>query len=310
MTTELLTRPAAGGRRRWELTRWLSLGFTLFGVLVVGGMLALLVAQSLPIWRHSGWGYLAGTEWFFRDQKFGILPMVYGTVAVSTLAILLGGSLGVGAAVFSAEFLPHRLRMGFKLLIELLAGVPSVVYGILGMGMLLLRDWIYRGLESWDLWTGDTLLTGGVLLAVMILPTVVTLADDALRGVPASQRQAAQALGLTRTEAIFAVSLPQALPGLLAALLLGLGRALGETIAVFMVVGRQDNQWPESLLSLRPLLEPGQTLTTKLGGAETFIAYSEPLHWAAIVGLALVLMVLVLGVTLGGAFLGRLGDRA
>src|SRR6185436_7713893 len=161
--------------------------------------------------------------------------------------------------------------------------------------------------ERWDVWTGDTLLTAGILLAVMILPTVVTLADDALRGVPASQRQAAQALGLTRTEAILAVSLPQALPGLLAAVLLGLGRALGETIAVFMVVGRQDNQWPESLLSLRPLLEPGQTLTTKLGGTETFIAYSEPLHWAAMVGLALVLLLLVLGVTLGGALLGRSG---
>jgi phosphate transport system permease protein len=308
MTTEMLARPVGGVRRRLEVTRLLSLGFTLFGVLVLGAMLALLVVKSLPVWRHSGTAYLTGTEWFFRDLKFGTLPMVYGTVVVSAIAILLGGSLGVGAAVFAAELLPHRLRMGFKLLIELLAGVPSVVYGILGM--LLLRQWIYQALESWDLSTGDTLLTGGILLSVMILPTVVTLADDALRGVPTSQRQAAQALGLTRTESIFAVSLPQALPGLLAAVLLGLGRALGETIAVFMVVGRQDNQWPERLLSLRPLLEPGQTLTTKLGGAETFIAYSEPLHWAAIVGLAVVLMVLVLGVTLGGAFLGRLGGRA
>jgi phosphate transport system permease protein len=292
-------------RRRWELTRLFSLGFTLFGIVVLGAVLVLLVAQSLPVWRHSGAGYLTGTEWFFRDRKFGILPMVYGTTAVAAVAVLIGGPLGLGAAIFAAELLPHRLRMGLKVLIELLAGVPSVVYGILGM--LLLRDWIYRGLERWDVWTGDTLLTAGILLAVMILPTIVTLADDALRGVPASQRQAAHALGLTRTEAILAVSLPQALPGLLAAVLLGLGRALGETIAVFMVVGRQDNQWPESLLSLRPLLEPGQTLTTKLGGAETFIAYSEPLHWAAMVGLALVLLLLVLGVTLGGALLGRLG---
>ena len=197
--------------------------------------------------------------------------------------------------------------MVFKLLIELLAGVPSVVYGILGM--LLLRQWVYAALERWGVWTGDTLLTAGILLAVMILPTVVTLSDDALRGVPTSHRQAAQALGLTRTEMIWAVSLPEALPGLLAAVLLGLGRALGETIAVFMVVGRQDNQLPESFLSLRQLLEPGQTLTTKLGGAETFIAYSEPLHWSAMVGLAVVLLVLVLGVTLGGALLARLGRR-
>lgn len=308
MTIGVQARPAALVRRRWEVTRLLSLGFTFVGILFLGAMLTLLVVQSVPAWRHSGLGYLTGLEWFFRDGKFGILPMVYGTVAVSAIAIVMGGVLGVGAAIFSAEFLPRRLRLGFKLLIELLAGVPSVVYGI--VGMLLLRNWIYEALESWGVWTGDTLLTAGILLAVMILPTVVTLADDALRGVPASQRQAARSLGLTRTETVLTVSLPQALPGLLAAVLLGLGRALGETIAVFMVVGRQDNQWPANLLSLRPLLEPGQTLTTKLGGAETFIAYSEPLHWAAMVGLAVVLLLLVLGVTLGGAFLGRLGGRA
>ena len=194
-----------------------------------------------------------------------------------------------------------------KVLIELLAGVPSVVYGILGM--LILRDWIYRLLERWDALSGDTLLTGGVLLAVMILPTVVTLSDDALRSVASSQRQAARALGLNRTETILSVCLPQALPGLLAAVLLGLGRAVGETIAVFLVIGRQDNQLPESWLTLRPLAEAGQTLTTKLGGSETFIAYGDPLHWAAIVGLALVLLVLVLGVTVSGLLLERVGSR-
>jgi phosphate transport system permease protein len=176
--------------------------------------------------------------------------------------------------------------------------------------MLLLRDWVYRALERWDVWSGDTLLTGGLLLGVMILPTVVTLADDALRGVPSLQRQAARSLGLNRTETIVSIALPQAFPGLLAAVLLGFGRALGETIAVFMVVGRQDNQWPEKLLALRPLVEPGQTLTTKLGGAETFIAHADPLHWGAMVGLALVLLAMVLGVTLAGAFIGRLGRHA
>jgi phosphate transport system permease protein len=295
-------------RRRLEVTRLVSLGFTLFGFAALVYMLVLLIVQSLPVWRHSGMGYLTGVEWFFRDQKFGILPMVYGTAAVSVIAIAIAGFLGVGTAIFSAEILPRRWRLGLKLLIELLAGVPSVVYGILGM--LLLRDWVYRALEKWDVWSGDTLLTGGILLGVMILPTVVTLADDALRGVPNLQRQAARSLGLNRTEMIFSVSLPQAFPGLLAAVLLGLGRALGETIAVFMVIGRQDNQWPEKLLALRPLVDPGQTLTTKLGGAETFIAHADPLHWGAIVGLALVLLAMVLGVTLGGAFLRRLGRHA
>jgi phosphate transport system permease protein len=130
---------------------------------------------------------------------------------------------------------------------------------------------------------------------------VMTLADDALSGVAATQRLAARSLGLTRAETALRVGLRQAFPGLVSALLLGLGRALGETIAVFLVIGRQDNQWPERLLSLRPLTEAGQTLTTKLGGSETFIAYGDPQHWGAIMGLGLVLFVVVGAISLAGA---------
>jgi phosphate transport system permease protein len=149
-----------------------------------------------------------------------------------------------------------------------------------------------------------------VLLAVMILPTVMTLADDALRGVSAAQRHAARGLGLTSSEVAWHVSLPQASRGLVAALLLGLGRALGEAIAVFLVVGRQDNQWPEKLLSLQPLIESGQTITTKLAGSETNIAYANPVHWGAICGLSLILMVMVAGITLASAVLQRLSRHA
>ena len=193
-----------------------------------------------------------------------------------------------------------------KVLIELLAGVPSVVYGLLGI--LLLRGWVYELFASFDPLSGDTLLTAGVLLAVMVLPTVVTLSDDALRAVPASQRRAARALGLTRGETILHVALPQARRGLGAALLLGIGRAMGETIAVFLVVGRQDNNLPERWLSLRPLLESGQTLTSKLGSSETNIGYGDPLHWAAIVGLGLILLLLTGGLTLLGTGFGRRTD--
>lgn len=143
----------------------------------------------------------------------------------------------------------------------------------------------------------------------MILPTIMTLSDDALRGVPSSQRMAARGLGLTATETVFSVSLPQAFPGLLAAVLLALGRALGEMIAVFLVVGRQDNQWPVSFLSLRPLAEAGQTLASKLGSAETNIAYGAPLHWGAMMGLALVLLGLVLFVVLAATWLRRLRQQ-
>lgn len=263
--------------------------------------------QSRPAWAHSGFGLLTGTEWFFRAERFGALPMIYGTVVVAGLALLLAGPLGVGAAVFTAEALPPRARLVVKAAIELLAGIPSVVYGLLGV--LLLRDWMFRLLAPFEPLSGDSLATAGVLLAVMVLPTVMTLADDAFSAVPRSAREAARGLGLTRAETFFAVSLPAAWPGLASALLLGLGRALGETIAVFLVVGRQDNQWPEFLFSLAPLVSAGQTLTSKLGGSETAIAYGDPLHWGAMAGLGVLLLALSGGVTFAGARLAGRGAR-
>ena len=270
--------------------------------LVAGAVVALLAGvfawQSAPVWRHAGAGYVTGAKWFFRQGEYGALPMIYGSLAVAVVALVLAAPVGVGAAVCLAEYLPKRARLAAKVLIELLAGVPSVVYGLLGI--LLLRGWVYETFARFDPLSGDTLLTAGILLAMMVLPTVVTLADDALRAVPAPQRRAARALGLTRAETVCGVCLPQARRGIGAALLLALGRALGETIAVFLVVGRQDNQLPAHWLSPAPLLAAGQTLTSKLGGSETSIAYGDPLQWGAIMGLGLLLLVLTGAVTLLG----------
>jgi len=267
----------------------MSLGFTAFALLFIVALFGLFLWQSLPVWRHEGIYYLGGREWFFRLDRFGTGAMIYGSLAVSLIALTLAVPVGIGAAVFTSEYLPGRARLAVKLTVELLAGVPSVVYGLLGI--LLLRDWMYRALAPFDPLSGDSLLTAAVLLAVMVLPTIMTLSDDALRGVPARQRDAARGLGLTKAESVFAVALPQALPGIVAAVLLGWGRALGETIAVFLVVGRQDNQLPANLFSPRPLMEAGQTLTSKLGGSETHIAFGAPLHWAAMVGLGFMLLV-------------------
>lgn len=284
--------------RRIDPIRWASICCSLLALGFFLSMFLLFALQSLPVWKHEGIGYLSGKLWHFRAEIFGVLPMIYGTLAVAIVALLLAGPVAIGAALFIAEVLPTRFRMWFKLPIELLAGVPSVVYGLLGV--FLLRDWVFRLLQPFDPLSGDTLMTGGILLAVMILPTVMTLTDDALRAVPASQRRASRGLGLNTVETVVWVSLPQARPGVVAALLLGLGRALGETIAVFLVVGRQDNQWPERILSLQPLAQAGQTLTSKLGGSETFIAYGDRLHWAAMIGLACVLAVLVASLTFAG----------
>ena len=256
----------------------------------------ILIWQSVPVWRDEGWSYLTGPRWFSRIHEFGALPMIYGSLVVALVALTLAAPLGFGAAICTAEYLPRKTRLAFKVLIELLAGVPSVVYGLLGI--LLLRDWIYDLFAPFDPLSGDTLLTAGVLLAVMILPTIASLSDDAFRTVPAAQRRAARSLGLTRAETIFSVLLPQAKRGLGAALLLAFGRSLGETIAIFLVVGRQDNQLPAHWFSPRPLLEAGQTITSKLGGSETNIAYGDPLHWAAIVALALVLVAITGAVTI------------
>ncbi len=291
--------------RRWSFTHAASVALTLLAAGALLLMVVLFAVQSIPAWRHEGIGYLTGRQWFYRGERFGVLPMIYGAVVVSAIAMLIAAPVGIGAAVFSAELVPTRLRMPIKIAIELLAGIPSVVYGLLGI--LVLRNHVYDGLHAmgFDPLSGDTLLTAGVLLAIMLLPTVMTLSDDALRGVPRLQRDAARGLGLTQGQVILSVVIPQAWQGLAAAVLLALGRALGEMIAVYLVIGRRDNQLPDHPLSLKPLIESGQTLSTKLGGAEINLAYGDPLHWGAMVGLALVLLLLVATVTLAGAWLSR-----
>ena len=283
--------PLANRRRRLGWTQASCYGFSAVAVGFFVLMLGLFVYQSVPLWQHTGWRFLADPKWFYRKSAFGSLSMIYGTVAVAVIAMALAVPVGLGAAVFTSEYLPPRGRLAVKIVIELLAGIPSVVYGLLGI--LFLRDWVYGLLTPLDPVSGDTLLTAGILLGVMVLPTIMTLSDDALQGVSRLQRTAARGLGLTRAEAVLHVTLPQARPGLIAAALLGLGRALGETIAVFLVVGRQDNRWPERLLSPQPLAEAGQTITSKLGGSETNIAYGSTLHWAAIIALGLLLLAMV-----------------
>lgn len=285
------------------MTRTISWFFSLAAIAALALLVGIFAWQSVPVWQAEGLTYVTGTRWFSRNQEYGALAMIYGSAAVSLVAMVVAAPIGIGAAIFLAEYVPTRARLVGKLLIELLAGIPSVVYGLLGI--LLLRDWVYETFERFEPLSGDTLLTAGILLAVMVLPTLVTLSDDALRAVPAGQRRAARALGLTRAETIWTVCLPQARQGLGAALLLGLGRALGETIAVFLVVGRQDGNLPKNWYSPIALLEPGQTLTSKLGGSETSIGYGDPLHWGAIMGLGLLLLLLTGTATLLGTMRRR-----
>jgi phosphate transport system permease protein len=290
-------------KRHPDHVRAFCLAFTAVAAASLVGIVVFLVARSLPVFRKEGLGFFLSGHWAYRRESFGAAAMLYGTAAVSLIALVLAAPLGLGAAVFSSEVCPQRARLAVKLLIELLAGVPSIVYGLLGV--LFLRTWMSSLFERLGIeaLSGDTLLTAGVLLAVMILPTIATLADDALQSVPSSTRDAARGLGLTRSETVLGVVVPQALPGLIGALLLALGRALGETIAVFLVVGRADNRLPSGIFSPKALIAAGQTITSKVGGAEANIAVGDPLHMAALLALGLVLMIAVLALTLGADFL-------
>lgn len=259
-------------------------------LLFIGFALALWLREAWPAIRGHGAEMLSGGEWFYRHERFGALAMIFGSGVVSLVALALAAPVAFATAIFISEWLPHGLRPWAKAAVEFLAAVPSVVYGLLGI--LFLRNWMADWLAPFDPLSGDMLLTAAVLLGVMILPTVTTFAEDALRAVPAAQRLAARGLALDRAQAIRRVVLPQAWPGMVGAALLGLGRALGETIAVFLVVGRLDNRLPESFFDLSPLVGPGQTLTSKLGGPETHLAMGDPLHWGAMLTLGLILLVL------------------
>ncbi|MGK2859100.1 MAG: phosphate ABC transporter permease subunit PstC [Thermoanaerobaculia bacterium] len=296
--------------RRFDFVRLAALCGSAVALVALVALGAWLAVGSIAAFRHEGLSFLTGNDWGYRQESFGAAAMLYGTAVVSLVALVLAAPVGIGTAIFASEICTRRVRLAVKMLVELLAGVPSVVYGLLGV--LFLRDWLYALFErlGLDVLSGDTLLTAGILLAVMILPTVATLTDDALQSVPSRVREASRGLGLTRAEATLFVIVPPALPSIAGALLLALGRALGETIAVFLVVGRADNLFPENLASWRPLVDAGQTITSKLGGAETNIAVGDPLHSSAIVALAAILFGSVLVVTIAAEALRARAAKA
>ncbi|MBW3644485.1 MAG: ABC transporter permease subunit [Actinobacteria bacterium] len=288
-----LAAPAAWpGRQHWPALPVL-VGLTaaaagVGGAVVVGFLVA--GASSAPLdWVEL----LTSPTWDPAGGAYGAAAMVFGTVAVSAIALALATPLGWAAAVAITELVAPRRRRLVRGGVELLAAVPSIVYGLVGVALVrpLVSD--LAGVPG-----GDSLLAAGLVLAVMVLPTVVAVSVDALAGVPRATREAAAALGLTRAELVRSVVVPAARPGLRAALLLGLARALGETIAVFLVIGRADGRLPSPAGALAALVRPGQTLTTKLGGPEPVLAGTSGTHWAALSGLGLILLVTVAAVTL------------
>jgi phosphate transport system permease protein len=243
-----------------------------------------------------GLSFLTGRDWDPIRGHFGALPFIYGTVVSSLLALVLAVPVSLGIAVFLVEQAPRALARPLAFLVELLAAIPSVVYGLWGIFVLapFLREYVGPPLQRWLGWlpffqgtvTGIGLFTGGVILAIMVTPIVTAVVRDVLAAVPVSQREAALALGATKWETTRVV-LANGAPGIAGAVILGLGRAVGETMAVTMVIGNR----PEISVSL---FEPSYTIASVI--ANEFTEATGDLYLSALVELGLVLFLVTFAV--------------
>lgn len=288
-------------------------GLARFGIIVILAVIALLIfeigGKALPGIEKHGLAFITGSVWDPNQQLFGILPAIWGTLYSSLLALAIGGFFGVMMAIFlTQDFLPPRLAAVFRTIIELLAAIPSVVYGLWGIFVVIpairpLADWAHATL-GWlpffsSTLSGPGMLPAALVLAIMILPTIAAVSQDALRAVPIKVKQAAYGMGTTHWEAILKVMLPTAATGIFGALVLGLGRALGETMALAMLVGNS-NQISLSLFS------PGNTLAAvlALNFPEAGKSEVEVLMYAA-----LALMVITLAVNIAGSMIMLMSKR-
>ncbi|TMB40208.1 MAG: phosphate ABC transporter permease subunit PstC [Deltaproteobacteria bacterium] len=308
-------REAAPPRRRHNLPdrAWgASLGVLGVAVLVV----ALLILSELwrvakPLLATTGISrFVSTSQWDVVRETYGALPFIYGTLVTSAIALVLALPISVGLALFLTEMSPPRFRAVVSFPISLLAGIPSVVFGLWGLFVLVpilrhdVEPFLARTLGFLPLFQGPRIglgyLAAGAILAIMILPTITSIAIEVLRTVPLSLREAALALGATRWETIRIAVLPYARAGILGATILGLGRALGETMAVTMVIGNS----PTIRASL---FAPGYSLPAVL--ANEFAEASSGNHTAALAALGLLLFVVTLLLNVAARVLVRIGTR-
>lgn len=269
--------------------RGLMLLVALFVVAIVIAMVIALASDSMLSIRQFGFGFLTSSQWNPVKGEYGALPFIYGTVVSSLIALLISVPFSLGIAVFLVEQAPHYIARPVGFLVELLAAIPSVVYGLWGIFVLapFLRVHVEPPLARWLGWlpffqgsiTGIGLLTGGIILAIMVTPIISAVVRDVLAAVPGSQREAALALGATKWEMIRVV-LVNGAPGIAGAVILGLGRALGETMAVTMVIGNR----PQISASL---FEPSYTIASAI--ANEFTEATQDLYLSALVELGLIL---------------------
>ncbi|MCL2358970.1 MAG: phosphate ABC transporter permease subunit PstC [Nitrososphaerota archaeon] len=257
-----------------------------------------LVTGSANIFATSGFEFISGKNWDPGISSFGVLPYILGTLLTSGIALLVGVPLSLGIAIFIVEMAPKTVRVPFSYLVEMLAAVPSVIYGL--WGLFVLRFWVLNYIEkplnTYLGWipifsgtpTGLDILTAGLILAIMIIPTVASVSREVISAVPNSIREGAYGIGATKWEVIRHWVINYGRSGIFGAIILGLGRAIGETMAVTMVIGNATG--PKAMPT--SLFQPGQTLPSLI--ANGFFDSDTPLQSSAYIGAGLVLLLISL----------------
>ena len=264
----------------FEILFLLTAGFSILAVLMI---CLFLFANGIPAIHKTGViDFLFGQKWKPGNDLYGIFPMIVGSLYVTAGAIIFGVPVGLMTAVFLSRFCPKKLHGILKNGIDLLAGIPSVVYGFFGLMVIVpfVRN-VFGG-------NGSSILTASLLLGMMILPTIISVSESSLNSVPSTYYEGARALGATHERAVFMVMLPAAKSGILAGVILGIGRAIGETMAVIMVAGNQA-RIPDSIL------KGVRTLTANI---VIEMGYAADLHREALIATGVVLFVFILGINM------------
>ena len=280
-----------------RIYRWLLTALALTLPLLLVAIVAELLVSAWPSIHKFGFAFVWTSVWDPVSEVYGAAPMIFGTLVSSLLALVIAVPLALGVAIFLTEFAPLWIRQPVAFLVELLAAIPSVVYGLWGIYVLIpmLRNYAAPPIRAIFGWTplfngvfyGNSMLAGGIILAIMIVPYIAAISREVLLAVPATQREAALGLGATRWEAVWGAVLPYGRAGIIGAVMLGLGRALGETMAVTMVIGNRH----DIALSL---FQPGYTMAAAI--ANEFSEATSTMYLSALFEVGLVLFVITIGV--------------
>ncbi len=288
-------------KKEEKFVQWVLFATGISSILIIILIIAFIFKEGLPSMLSYGvLNFIFGMDWAPTNGQYGVFPMIVGTLSITALALLMAVPLSLCCSIFLSEIAPPTMRKILKPTIQALAGIPSVIYGFFGLVVLVPFMRVHFG------GTGFSMFAASLILAVMILPTIISISEDALRSIPLEYKEASLALGATQWQTIKNVIFPAAIPGVITAIILGMGRAVGETMAVIMVAGNVA-QIPNSIF------DPVRALTSNIA---LEMGYATGMHYSALFGTGIVLIVVIIllllianyfnykkRVTIGGGYL-------